>query len=59
MHHGITFGFAKVCSPVIFETCFSYNKDILNCLVLILYLYIHFLSLRLFLEVLSPHLINY
>ena len=22
------FGFAKVCSPAIFETCFSYDKDI-------------------------------
>ena len=30
MHHGVTFNFgtAKVCSPAIFETCFSYNKDI-------------------------------
>ena len=30
MHHGVTFhlGFVKVCSPVIFETCFSHNKDI-------------------------------
>ena len=83
MHHGGTFKFgpAKVCSPDIFETCFSYDKDIwivatdfyvyfyiivlfpltanspvnklnnavillLNCLVLKLYLYIHFVSLR-------------
>ena len=92
MHHSVTFNFssAKACSPAIFETCFSYDKDIwiaatdyyvnfykvvlfpltavlqsmkfysfiifsilinavillLNCLVLILYLYIHFLSLR-------------
>ena len=92
MHHGVTFNFgsAKVCSPAIFETCFSYDKDIwiaatdyymyfyiivqfpltavlqlikfytfiiftilnnavillLTCVVLILYLYIHFLSLR-------------
>ena len=22
------FGFAKVCSPAIFETCWSYDKDI-------------------------------
>ena len=31
MHHGVTFNFgsAKVCSPAIFETCFSYDKDIL------------------------------
>ena len=23
-----SFGFAQVCSPAIFETCFSYDKDI-------------------------------
>ena len=91
MHHGVTFNFgsAKVCSPAIFETSFSYDKDIwiaatvyymhfyiivlfpmgsyspvnkcysfiifsllinavivlLKCLVLILYVYMHFLSL--------------
>ena len=30
MHHGVTlnFGCAKVCSPAIFKTSFSYNKDI-------------------------------
>ena len=30
MHHGVTFdfGYAKVCSLAIFETCFSYDKDI-------------------------------
>ena len=30
MHHDLTFSFgsAKVCSPAIFETSFSYNKDI-------------------------------
>ena len=30
MHHGVTcnFGSAKVCSPAIFETSFSYDKDI-------------------------------
>ena len=30
MHGGVTFRFgsAKVCSPAIFETCFSYDKDI-------------------------------
>ena len=29
-HHGVTFNFgsAKVFSPAIFETCFSYDKDI-------------------------------
>ena len=30
MHHGVVFNFgsAKVCSPAIFETCFSFDKDI-------------------------------
>ena len=30
MHHGVAFncGSAKVCLPAIFETCFSYDKDI-------------------------------
>ena len=32
MHHGMPFSFgsasAKVCPPAIFETCFSYDKDI-------------------------------
>ena len=30
MHHGVTsnFGSAKVCSPAIFETYFSYERDI-------------------------------
>ena len=30
MHHSVTFNFgsAKVCSPAIFETCFSYDKNI-------------------------------
>ena len=30
MRHGVTFNFgsAKVCSPAIFETSFSYDKDI-------------------------------
>ena len=30
MRHGVTFNFssAKVCSPAIFEICFSYAKDI-------------------------------
>ena len=29
MHHDVTFNFdsAKACSPAIFETCFSYDKD--------------------------------
>ena len=30
MHHGLTFNFAsaKLCSPALFETDFSYDKDI-------------------------------
>ena len=30
MHHGVTFNFgsAKVCLPAIFDTSFSYHKDI-------------------------------
>ena len=30
MHHGVTFnsGSVKVCSPAIFQTSFSYDKDI-------------------------------
>ena len=30
MHHGVTFNFgsAIVCSPAIFETSFSYDKDL-------------------------------
>ena len=29
MHHAVSFNFdfAKVCSPAILETCFSYNKE--------------------------------
>ena len=29
MHHGVIFSFgsAKVCSPAIFETCFSFDQD--------------------------------
>ena len=30
MHHGVKFilGSTNVCSPAIFESCFSYDKDI-------------------------------
>ena len=30
MHYGVTFNFgsAKVCSPALYETCFSYDIDI-------------------------------
>ena len=29
-HHAVTFnfGYAKVCSPALFETCFSYDQEI-------------------------------
>ena len=29
MHHGVIFSFgsAEVCSPAIFETCFTFDKD--------------------------------
>ena len=27
MHHGVTFLLCKVCSPAMFETSFSYDKD--------------------------------
>ena len=29
-HHGVTFSFGKVCSPAIFKTSFSYDKDVGN-----------------------------
>ena len=94
VHHGVIFSFdsAEVCSPAMFDACFSFDKDtwiastdyymyyyiillfsinicspvdkfysviifsllinvvilMLNCLVLILHLYIPFLSLELF-----------
>ena len=37
MHHAVsfTFGSAKGCSPVRFETCLSYDKDIYILLQLI------------------------
>ena len=33
MHHGMTFNFGsvKVCSPAIFETSFSFDKDMDRC----------------------------
>ena len=41
MHHCVTFNFgpAKVCSPAIFETSFSYDKDIWTVGT---YYYMHF-----------------
>ena len=45
MHHGATFNFgpAKVCSPDILDTCFSYDKDIwivaTYCIIVLLNIY--------------------
>ena len=41
LNHGVTFnlGSAKVCSPAIFEICFSYHKDIW---IAVTYYYIYF-----------------
>ena len=58
MHHGVTFnfGYAKVCSAAIFETSFSYNKDILiaetDC-------YMHFYIIVFFLLTALLKLINF
>ena len=42
VHHGVTFGSGKVCSPAIFETCFSYDKDIYMLqLIIINYVLLH------------------
>ena len=43
MDHGVTFNFglAKVCSPAIFETAFSYDKDIWTAATDYMY-YMHF-----------------
>ena len=42
MHHGVTFNFdsAKVCSPAIFETSLSYDKDICVHLPYLRHLYL-------------------
>ena len=41
LNHGVTFnlGSAKVCSPAIFETCFSYHK---HRWIAVTYYYIYF-----------------
>ena len=48
MYHGVTFNFdsAKVCSPAIFETSFSYDRDILTAAT---DCYMHFYMMMLFL----------
>ena len=47
VHHSVTFNFvsAKVCSPAIFETSFSYDKDIW---IAAIDYYMHFYKLVLF-----------
>ena len=47
MHHGLTFNFssAKVCSPAIFETCLSYDKDIWIIAATVYYMYFYIIML--------------
>ena len=58
MHHGVTFNFgsAKVCSPAIIETSFSYNKDIWFATT---DYYMHFYMIVLFLSRAILQLINF
>ena len=58
MHHGVKFilGSAKVCSPAIFETCFSYGKDIW---IAATDYYIHFYIIVLFSLTSIHQLINF
>ena len=58
MPHGVTFNFdsAKVYSPAIFETCFSYNKDIW---IAATYYYMYFYIIVLFLLIAILQLINF
>ena len=58
MHHGVTFilGSAKVCSPAIFETYFSYDKDIW---IAATDYYIHFYIIVLFPFTANLQLINF
>ena len=57
MHHGMTFNFgcAKQCSPAIFETCFSYDKDI-GIAATDYYMSVIWASLMLFCELLMHNL---
>ena len=43
VHNGVTFGFARVCSPAIFETGFSFDKDkwIAALINIIIYVLLH------------------
>ena len=57
-HHSVTFNFgsAKVCSPAIFETCFSYDKTIL---IVATDYYMYFYIIVLFPLTAILHLINF
>ena len=56
---GVTFSFgsAKVCSPAIFETCFSYDKDIWIAATKY-YMYFHIIMLFSLTYVLLLHVLN-
>ena len=58
MHHGVTFifGSARVCSPSIFETCFSYDKDIW---IASTDYYVYFYIIMLFPLTAIPQIINF
>ena len=58
MHHGVTFNFgsAKVCSTAIFETSFSYVKDIW---IAATDYYIHIYKIVLFPSTANLQLINF
>ena len=58
VHHGVTFNFgsAKVCSPAIFETFFSYTKDIW---IAATDYYLHFYIIVLFPSTAILQLINF
>ena len=58
MHHGVTFNFGsvKVCSPSIFETSFSYDKDVW---IAATDYYLHFHTIVLFLLTAILKLINF
>ena len=57
MYHGVTFNFVpnKVCSPAIFETCFSHDKDIS---ISATDYYMYFYIIVLFPLTATPQLIN-
>ena len=54
MHHSIifSFGFASVCSPAIFKTCFSFDKD--TWIASIAYYMYFYIIVLFFLDIYSP-----